>query len=229
MASTRRLFGTLAVWVLAVPVLGFGVARAGDRDRDPEAVEQRILERSIASLLQSGEKVFVALLRPMNVEANGGPVRGIAVVKIEGDRVRVITAARGLAPNIMHMQHIHGFPSGALAACPSSTNDKDGNGVVDVVEGAASYGPILVPLDSNLNDLGHQTYPTASAEGTIFYEQDGSLAAIGSTLGDPETRIIALHGVAPDTQLPSGTQTVPELGPAIDTLPVACGELVRVR
>lgn len=227
MAERKHLVGTLAVCLLAVPVLGSGVARAGDREAG--AAEQRILEQSVASLLGSGEKIFVALLRPMNVEANGGPVRGVAVVKIDGDVVQVITAARGLAPNIVHMQHIHGFPSGAFAACPSSTNDKDGNGVVDVVEGAASYGPILVPLDSDLNDLGHQTYPTASADGTIFYEQTGSLGAIGSTLGDPETRIIALHGVAPDTQLPGGTQTVPELGPAIDTLPVACGELVRVR
>lgn len=229
MAGTKRLVGAMIVCLLAVPGLGLGVARAGDRDRGAGEAEQRILEQSVASLLRSGEKVFVALLRPMNVQANGGPVRGIAVVKIDGDTVRVITAARGLAPNVMHMQHIHGFPTGALAACPSSTDDKDGNGVIDVVEGGAAYGPILIPLDSNLDDLGGQTYPMASADGTIFYEQRGSLAALGSTLGDPETRIIAVHGVAPDTQLPSGTQTAPALGPAVDTLPVACGELVRVR
>lgn len=202
---------------------------AGGDDANAIDSEQRILDQAVASLLGSGEQIFVALLRPMNVNANGGPVRGVAVVKIDGDTVDVITVARGLTPGIEHMQHIHGFPSGAFAACPSSTNDKDGNGVVDVVEGAAAYGDILVPLDSDLNDLGAQTYPTASADGVIRYEMKGSLAAIGTALGDPESRIIAVHGVAPDAQLPPGTQTVAALGPATMTLPVACGELVRVR
>jgi hypothetical protein len=182
-------------------------------------------------LLEGGKQVYVALLRPLNEAANGGPVRGIAVVKIDGDAVKVITVVQGLAPEMRHMQHIHGLVSGDLAACPPSAADVNKDGVVDVVEGVPFYGPILVPLDDDLDDLGAQTYPTSSPEGVVRYAQRGSVSAIEAALGaplDPEKRVIAVHGVRADTQLPPTTQTLPGMTPQM-TLPVACGELVRVR
>lgn len=190
-----------------------------------------LLPELTALVEQQPGRVFAALLRPLNAGVNGAPVRGLAAVSVQGDVLDVVVVAKGLAPDMEHLQHIHGFLSGAIAVCPGSAADVNQDGVIDVLEGVPSYGPILVPLDSDLNDLNPQTFPTASSTGVVRYEQKGSVSAIERGLRAPldlEKRIIALHGVAATTPLPPTTQTLPGLTPNV-TLPVACGELVLVK
>jgi hypothetical protein len=51
--------------------------------------------------------------------------------------------SEGLAPNLSHLQHIHGFDQ-AASECPTPAADADGDGLVSAGEGGLSYGPILV-------------------------------------------------------------------------------------
>lgn len=207
-----------------------GVAH-GIADAGASASDQSLADEIAAIAEQSTGQVFIALLRPLNSGVNGRPARAIAALSIDGDALDVVVLAKGLAPDMEHMQHIHGVIPTVLAACPPAAADVNHDGIIDVLEGVPSYGPILVPLDSNLDDLNPQTFPTASPEGILRYEQKGSVSAIEHNLGAPldlETRVIALHGVAPNTPLPPTVETLPGLAPSF-TLPVACGELVRVK
>lgn len=247
MAVARNILGALIASLALMPSLGCG--SAGDSQSSDESTStgsahamtvadagasatDESLSRELSDLAQrcTGQ-LYVALLRPLNSGVNGRPVRGIAAVSVDRDVLDVVVLAKGLAPEMEHMQHIHGFISGGLASCPPSAADTNHDNVIDVIEGVPFYGAILVPLDSDLNDLNPQIFPTASPEGILRYAQKGSVSVIERNLGAPldlETRVIAVHGVAPNTPLPPTTQTLPGLTPAF-TLPVACGELVRVK
>lgn len=235
MQAHRTMLGAALAGLLGAAALGAGAARAedaGSRATTGASGAAPVFDPGLGALLGRGqEQVFVALLRPMNTHVSGGPVRGIAVVRVEGDRIDVTTLASGLSPGEPHLQHIHGFVSGDLAACPAQIADANKDGVIDVGEGVPFYGPILVPLDSDLNDLGAQTFPTSSAAGVLRYEQRGSVSAIEAALGAPlelERRVVALHGISPATVLPATVGTLMGLSQQM-TVPVACGELVRVR
>lgn len=187
--------------------------------------------------------VYEAELRPLNPSVNGRGVTGRAVftVGVDGD-LTVEVDARGLAvesPLGIHAQHIHGGPE-----CPTRADDANGDRIVDVIEGVPVYGPILVPLDGDLADLGSQvdSFPEAvssngnPAFGEIDYEATAAVSALddalvqagfddGLALG---SRHIVVHGVAASTELPESVQSLGGL-PAQVTLPVACGEIRRVQ
>ena len=190
-------------------------------------------------LLGNDETVYEADLMPLNDSG----VTGTARFTIEDDRVFVADIdARNLAPEMMHAQHIH-----FAAECPTTMQDANSDGFVDVLEGVPSYGPILVALDDSLTVYLPGTFPTANANGRLSYDKQVLLEPMlnalrtgtppndaFTTLGadaelNPETRTVVLHGVAPSTMLPATVQSIPGTDlPATATLPVACGAIVRV-
>lgn len=187
--------------------------------------------------------VYEAELRPLNPSVNGQGVTGRAVLTVgtNGD-LTVEVDAGGLAvesPLGIHAQHIHGGPE-----CPTRADDANGDRIVDVIEGVPVYGPILVPLDGDLADLGSQidSFPTATsangrpAFGEINYEATAAVSALEDALAAAgvdgglalDTRHIVVHGIAASTELPETVQSLGGL-PAQVTLPVACGEIRRVQ
>lgn len=164
------------------------------------------------------EQEFVAQLMPLNAGANGGSsVVGEAELKIEHGMLTVRLETRGLAPLIVHMQHIH-----ALHACPTSAADVNHDGIIDFTEGLPFYGAVLVPLDNDISNGTAQTYPTADAQGRIRYEASAPLSTLEAALGQPldlAHRSIVVHGVT--GPLPG---TVSPANPA--ALPVACGPVM---
>lgn len=174
--------------------------------------------------------VYEARLRPLNASVNGQGVTGIATFTVGTDGILTAEVdAKGLAVG-PHAQHIHAGPE-----CPSRADDANKDGVVDLLEGAAVYGAILVPLDGDISNTTSEgaTFPSAmstrgrSAFGEIDYEATASVAAIEAALDGElslETRHVVLHGVAAGTDLPD---SVAPAAPAL--LPVACGEVRRVQ
>lgn len=143
----------------------------------------------------------------------------------------------------VHPQHIHGVPGGNVtgqAVCPTTADDANSDGFVDVLEGLPRYGGILLPLD---DDIGNQDtnipgFPTGT---TVNYTQSTPLATLRSaivkadantsdpvvTLGangtiDLSKYVIVLHGTT--RTLPTTVGTLPGL-PNTATLPVACGRI----
>jgi hypothetical protein len=190
---------------------------------------------------------YEANLHPLNAteQQQFGPLgvaHGKAHFSVRNGQFTASVDAEGAQVGMIHPQHIH-----SAAKCPPVTADVNHDGIVDVIEGVPFYGPILVPLDDDLASQAGGSFPTASgARGLLRYTSSASFSAFLADLNaadpDPtdaviklggaplalESRHVVLHGVDPRTALPSSVATLPGL-PAYLTLPIACGEIRRIR
>src|SRR5699024_4428575 len=73
----------------------------------------------------SGEEaIYRAELGPMNADANGGEASGEAVLTVSGDELTIRITVDGVAPDMQHWQHFHGFAdSDQAATCPTMDED----------------------------------------------------------------------------------------------------------
>jgi len=135
-------------------------------------------------------------------ELNNSGVSGTATLTLMGDKLEVHIQASGLEPDKAHPQHIHGFvENNKNSTCPTIAADTNGDGLVDLVEGLPSYGPVLLTLSPT---------PTAP-DGTIDYKQTFDMTA---DLRPLQNRAIVLHGLTVN-------------GEYMATLPVACGMVMN--
>lgn len=181
--------------------------------------------------------LHVANLRPLNTQVTDGMVRGLATLLQDGGELWIQVDARGLAPG-MHLQHLHGYTDGRVASCPGPDADRNADGVVDLIETREAAGITMIPLHENPSSLEIQaaTYPRAdSLTGMIRYAEIEQLEPLQQAVRQQydgtelflDRRVIFIHGVPEGTQLPATAQSL-EGVPAHVTLPVACGEVVRV-
>lgn len=157
----------------------------------------------LASPARAGDEVlhYVAFLQSLNDSG----VNGVAVITVQGKLMEVVITASGLEPGKPHPQHIHGHNRPKRdATCPPPEADVNGDGVVDVREGAPFYGPVIVPLTP---------FDTVDADGNLNYVQTFEIRP--QDVKPLHKRAIVLHG------LTVGEAYVP-------SLPVACGEVVEV-
>ncbi|HUQ71196.1 MAG TPA: hypothetical protein VM165_16835 [Planctomycetaceae bacterium] len=173
---------------------------------------------------------------------NGSGVTGEAIVGYDKDAntITVAISASGLEPNMVHVQHIHGFTDGTEARTPTLAQDDDRDGYVELAEGLDTYGPILLNLTTNHangsgGDNGHDHsgdltgFPTAP-DGTIFFVETYQLPA-GSLSTDPmlALREIVIHGLTVPAGAGAGTPgEVDGTAGYKLVLPVASGELSAV-
>lgn len=159
-------------------------------------------------------KEFWTEINPLNHSG----VMGHAKLMVAGNVLTVEIWAEGLAPDELHPQHIHGFVDNkGNAVCPPPTADTDGDGLVELSEGAPFYGPVLLSLTP---------FPMASG-GTIHYKQSFILGMdeviAYANLKPLQNRVIVLHGayVKDGMVVPKGTADAEYMA----TLPVACGQI----
>lgn len=190
---------------------------------------------------QAGDEgVYRATLQALNGQVAGNPT-GTADISISGDIISVNVNMTGTNPNTAHLQNL--FVSDS---CPTSAQDLNRDGFIDVLEGIPSYGGILIPLDQNIEtQTGFDTAPPSDAQGNYTYSSTGSLSRMLGDLRAPdsdptdpvfklradedlnlENRVIVIHGVSSQTDLPNSVGTV--LTTARQTLPIACGRIQRV-
>jgi hypothetical protein len=181
-------------------------------------------------------------LDPDREDGARGVARGKAYFTIRNGQITATVSALGIEGGMIHPQHVH-----AASNCPPASADVNHDGFVDVIEGVPFYGPILIPLDDDLTSQANGTFPTASGlEGRLSYQSSASFAAMLADLNAPDpntsdavvkldgaplalaTRHVVVHGVDPNTPLPSTVASLPGV-PAFLTLPVACGEIRRLR
>lgn len=106
----------------------------------------------------------------------------------------------------VHPQHIHGFTDGTVSTCPDMSQDSNGDGLIQLGEGAATYGGVLLSLQN-----ADTSFPTASGSGMYFYERSFTLTNAQLNDLDPlEEKTTVLHGLTVD-------------GSYEATLPIACG------
>jgi hypothetical protein len=150
---------------------------------------------------------YVAALRPMNRSG----VDGSAALSVRKHDVTVHIRATGLEPDEIHPQKVFGIPQGQ-AACPTSSSDANGDGFVELKEGARAWGrPVLSLLP----------YPTAPASGNIDWLRQIQLSSGERDRLEPvRGRVIVLEGKTANT----GGRFHSVYRP---TLPVACGTIAK--
>ncbi|WP_145953390.1 hypothetical protein [Oceaniglobus indicus] len=184
---------------------------------------------------QAADTQWRAELKPLNAATAGSEASATATLGVSGDTLTIRIEASGTAPGVMHLQHFHGFTTGdGTSACPTGAADTNGDGIIDLIETEPGAGITMVPFHANPVSLAivADSYPTAGADGTYAYEQSVSLAALEDAFGDAfpgqnldfDRRVIFLHGVPADTDLPNSVQSLGDV-PAHVTLPIACGTL----
>jgi hypothetical protein len=84
---------------------------------------------------ENADMTYKAELSPLNSKTTGSEARGEATFTISGDQLTIHVSAKGVSPNMEHLQHLHGFAKGdRKAKCPAARNDRDGDGIIDLIE-----------------------------------------------------------------------------------------------
>jgi hypothetical protein len=188
---------------------------------------------------ENAHVTYKAELSPLNSKTTGSGARGEATFTISGDRLTIRITAKGVPPNMEHLQHFHGFAKGdRKSRCPTARDDKNRDGTIDIVETEPAAGVTMVPFDDNPVSMSmvNDTFPMAGADGSYSYEKTVSVKALeaafikklpGQQL-DLGRRVVFLHGVPTSTKLPAAVASLDDI-PAQVTLPIACGEIKKVR
>ena len=178
---------------------------------------------------------YKAELSPLNAKTTGSDASGEATFRISGDRLTIRVTAKGVPPNMEHLQHFHGFAKGdRISRCPTAGDDKNGDGIIDIVETEPVAGTTVVPFDADPVGMSavNDTFPRAGADGSYSYQKTVSLKALEAAFTkkfagqrlDFDRRVVFLHGVPPSTELPATAASLDHL-PAQLLLPIACGEI----
>lgn len=212
--KTTLFFNTLTPTLLAGAML-FAVACS-----DPE--EHLIEPANVPADHLKGSEMGSAILRTFTAQLaplNNSGVSGEATLMVDGNMLTVTITAEGLEANKVHPQHIHGFvEDNRNATCPAPSADKNGDGLIDLIEGLPSYGPVLLELYLPVDE-----FPVADADGKLHFERTFSLGEVEfeeegqvisyANLKPLQNRAIVLHGMTVD-------------GEYVATLPVACGQIM---
>ena len=175
---------------------------------------------------------YRATLDPLNNSKASGTV----TLVLSGDQATITEQVSGLAATFSgapypHVQHIHG---GAKGVCPTQAADKNGDGVINVKEGMASYGMIQTTL-STVGDTSPSaaTSLTAAPSGGDFsYNRTITLSADTIKSLQEGTAVIVVHGLDPKTLSKKAQKEKSEIVPALPlaaTSPALCGTLVKTQ
>jgi hypothetical protein len=184
----------------------------------------------LAGTASASSATAQASLRPVN----DADASGRATVEVQGNKLTVYLAARGLVADQPHAAHIH-FGADARHECPTferdDTSPRDGR--LSTTEGAPAYGPIVVSLTktgdtSPASGLAVDRFDTAPG-GRIQYER-GSIKVSHSVARAIETgqAVVVVHGVDYDHDGAYDGATPSDLDPALPaeaTDPAVCGVL----
>jgi hypothetical protein len=180
------------------------------------------LERVVDEQVTDGQ--YRAILRPLNTQASGFIPSGAAEIKVEGNDFKVKSFLDDDA-KVPHLQSIH-----TGKRCPNLSDDTNGDGFIDYQEALSVVGPVLIPLDGDLNTIeaGKDIYPLGSS---FTYQKNASLLEMLKDLGATkilaiQSKVFLIHGTADLGRLPPSVRSDLEKPPHL-ALPVACGLLKR--
>ncbi|WP_407885510.1 hypothetical protein [Levilactobacillus sp. N40-8-2] len=183
-------------------------------------------------------KIYQAKIVPLNEQAIGTAAHGSAVFIINDDQLTIHIEMFDTPANLQHWEHFHGFPDGKAAAIATNAQDVNHDGFVDLPETSAVSGTTMVPFDAAPHEMNipNDNYPISDANGYFAYTKVVPLAALNSqfkaTFDDGELaldkRIIYIHGVTDDVDLPDTVAGAVGHYSTHVTLPIAVGKIVAI-
>ena len=188
---------------------------------------------------ENADVTYKAELSPLNSKTTGSDSSGEATFTISGDKLTIRITAKGVPPNMEHLQHFHGFAKGdRTSECPTTRNDKNGDGIIDIVETEPVAGTTMAPFDADPIGMSavNDTFPRAGADGSFSYEKTISFKALEAAFTkkfpgqqlDLDRRVVFLHGIPASTKLPATVASLDHI-PAQVVLPIACGAIKKIR
>ncbi|KRF19011.1 hypothetical protein ASG90_03765 [Nocardioides sp. Soil797] len=163
---------------------------------------------------------------------NGSSGSGMAMITVQGDQATVQMSWSGLPKTFKdadypHVQHIH---IGSEGTCPTPSLDKNGDGIVDTVEGTPAYGDIgtTLSLKGDTSPDAGTNIKIAPGGDTLEYNRTITLSQDVVDSLSSGTGVIVVHGLDPATlsKKAAGAKSnlVPSL-PLAATAPALCGAL----
>ncbi|HET7386254.1 MAG TPA: hypothetical protein VFJ19_06255 [Nocardioidaceae bacterium] len=163
---------------------------------------------------------------------NGSGGSGTFTMTVQGNQATVNESWSGLASSFNgnpypHVQHIH---IGADGTCPTMSADKNGDGIVDTVEGQPSYGMIGTTLSTkgDTSAKAGTNIKIAPAGPSTNYQRTFTLNQATLSALQSGTGVIVVHGLDPTTLSKKAqgekSNLVPSL-PLAATSPALCGAL----
>lgn len=175
-------------------------SHGGSATSSTHSSTETLTQASLSAALQSfsgANRVFYAELG----ELNNSDARGGVLLVLRGDKLTVLTAARGVEAGQVHIQHIHGFEDGRDAVVPTLAQDADRDGFIELAEGIPTYGPILLNLNSPPGS-GLAGFPTPDGTSYVLSQTydlsdpvNGDLARLLDDVS-LNRREIVLHGMS---------------------------------
>lgn len=163
-----------------------------------------ILAAATATTAGAATTYYEAVLNDLN----GFGASGRVDLRLDdvANRLDVRVRAQGLDPDVPHVQHIHGV-IGSDSISPPPSADTDGDGFIELLEGAAFYGPIILSLtDDTVPGLGgFPTAPGGEIDFSYSYDLVGT-SAFGAGFGIAdllplENREVVIHGAFTEFEL----------------------------
>jgi hypothetical protein len=208
---------------------GSGSSKSGARETQSASME----------LVEATPGTYYGVLRPVNFHSNGFIPYGMATFTLKEDQLQVSTTMDD-DQAVPHRQTLH-----LGTRCPSLSDDSNGDGFIDYQEAQVVVGPVLMPLDNDLNSqkAGEEIYPRGTG---MTYNMTASLRKINTDLWqtdeDPsdnvmklennkgigfENRVVLIHGTTSGSQLLSSLASYKDEEANI-SLPVVCGVLKKI-
>lgn len=179
------------------------------------------------ALAGHGNSEYRATLSPLNDSGVSGDVN----IRLNADATQATVTVNTIGYNdqLPHAQHIHGT-LGQPNACPGPDADANGDGVIDVAEGAASYGGVQVSLTTSGDTspdsaLAVDRYPTGNATYSRTFPISDEVSS------DLANLHIVIHGFDENGNGEYDGEARSSLDPELPreaTLPAACGTLALV-
>ena len=167
---------------------------------------------------------------------NHSSASGTLMLQMNGSQATITENVTGLAATFggkpyPHVQHIH---IGAAGMCPTTSADKNGDGVINTTEGGPAYGAIGTTLSTSgdTSPAAGTTLAVAPSGATISYKRTFALDSKTMASVMAGKGVIVVHGLDPATLSKQAQGEKSDLVPALPlaaTSPTACGTLVAMQ
>jgi hypothetical protein len=199
-------------------------------------------QKTIDPLVPEMHGIYQALLSPVNKKVSGHLNGALTIAREQDDFVANIRFSGGPTSSI-HPQNIH-----VGTRCPNDSDDLNGDGHIDAIEGAKVYQEIIIPLDDDLSSqwMGLGTFPMSDEYGYYLWSRSTSFEKMINDLKEKDINttdelvklnhnkalnlvgnVVVITGVPETTELP---ETVKGKGRMLkhQALPVACGIIKKL-
>lgn len=214
----RRRALALAV---AAPLVGLPLFAAGPAFADSVAP---------GATLQT----YMAILKPVPLNGENS-ASGTIVVWLTGNVAIIREQVSGLAWSALPYPHVQAIHGGSMGACPNSSADTDGDGVINTTEAQAVSGPAQTTLSVGRGG----TKPASRADITVAprgssFGYDRTLTLDAATVSSLRqgSGVVVVGGLDPSTAPQAASTSMSELVPTLPlaaTAPALCGTLVAAQ